>query len=161
MARHVFFSFDFKGDSHRVAQVRNSWVIGDKGEANPLLDHAAWEKVERQGDGAIKRWIDDQMHGASVTVVLIGAGTYTRRWVKYEIQQSHMNGKGLLGVRLTGVMNQRRETERPGPDPIAACDLRDREGRRVRYPVYGWVADDGRQNLATWVEDAAQAAGRR
>lgn len=160
MARHVFFSFDFKGDSHRVAQVRNSWVIGDNGEANPLLDHAEWEKVERQGDGAIKRWIDDQMHGASVTVVLIGAGTYTRRWVKYEIQQSHMNGKGLLGVSLTGVKDLNQIYGAAGPDPIAACDLRDRYGNKVYYPVYNWVAGNGRQNLSSWVEEAANKAGR-
>ncbi len=157
MARHVYFSFHFERDAWRVGQVRNSWI----GEKNQLLDHADWEKVLRQGDAAVKNWIDNQMKGASVTVVLIGAETYQRPWVLYEIVKSHRERKGLLGVRLTGVMNQRRETERPGPDPIAACDLRDREGRRVRYPVYGWVADDGRQNLATWVEDAAQAAGRR
>ena len=51
--------------------VRNSWVVQGK-EAAGFVDAANFEKLKKQGDPAIKRWIDDQLTGTSVTVVLVG-----------------------------------------------------------------------------------------
>jgi hypothetical protein len=45
-------------------------------------------------------WIDDQLQSTSVTVVLIGQETASRKYVNYEIEQSHSRGNGLLGVRI-------------------------------------------------------------
>jgi hypothetical protein len=70
MARRVFFSFHYKRDGWRVAQVRNSWVTKPDKEAAGYIDAASWEELERQGDEAIKRWINNQLTGTSVTVVL-------------------------------------------------------------------------------------------
>lgn len=39
-----------------------------------------------------------QMKGTSVTVVLFGAETYNREWVRHEIRRSYQLGKGTLAI---------------------------------------------------------------
>lgn len=85
MPRHVFFSYHYDRDIVRASQVRNSWVTQDRTTAG-FWDAAAWEQVKRGGDTAIKSWIEQQLDGTSVTVVLIGAETATRRYVIHEIK---------------------------------------------------------------------------
>ena len=77
MARRVFFSFHYDNDINRSMTVRNSWVIQGK-EAAGFIDKAEFEQIKRQGESAIHRWIDRQLEGTSVTVVLIGSETFNR-----------------------------------------------------------------------------------
>src|SRR5260221_14754767 len=85
MARRVFFSFKYE-DVSRAMVVRNSWVTQGK-EAAGFIDAADFEALKRRGDEAIQNWIDSQLKGTSVTVVLIGEETCGSRWVKYEIEK--------------------------------------------------------------------------
>jgi len=156
MARKVFYSFHFKRDAWRAAQVRNSNVIADEDEFG-VIDSVAWEQIERQGDEAIKRWINDQLKFTSVTVVLIGAQTAERDWVDYEIRQSWKRGNALLGLRIHGIKNQDTETDIPGANPFASIRLADGTSLSSIIRVYDWVADNGRANLGTWVESAFEA----
>ena len=144
MARKVYFSFHFQRDSWRVSQVRNSNVVRGY-DKTPFYDKAEWEKLKKQGDAAVRRWIDGQMKGTSVTVVLIGKETASRRWVKYEIEQSVDLGKGLIGVHISGIRNQNGHAEdKLGPNPLPSdC------------PVYLWNKNSGPENLGKWIEDAA------
>src|SRR5258708_38880997 len=96
MARRVFFSFKYK-DVSRAMVVRNSWVVQGK-EAAGFIDAADFEELKAKGDDAIQGWIDDQLAGTSVTVVLVGEDTCDSRWVKYEIEKSEELGHGLLGI---------------------------------------------------------------
>jgi hypothetical protein len=148
MARKVFFSFHYTRDTWRVSIVRNSAAIGNY-EKSPFYDKADWEKIKQQGDQAIKNWIDNQLIGTSVTVVLIGVETYKRRWVKYEIAKSIELGKGLIGVHISGIKNKDGETDNLGVNPLP-------DG----YPVYKWNHNNGAENLSKWVELAATKAGR-
>ena len=95
MARKVFFSFHY-ADIFRVSVVRNSWRIAPHHESQQFFDKAEWEKLKRTNPSGISRWIDQQLAGSSVTVVLIGQGTAYRKWVKYEIQESISKGNGLI-----------------------------------------------------------------
>src|ERR1700693_5749074 len=126
MARKVFFSFHYARDSWRVQNVRKSTSIA-RFDKTPFYDKAAWEQIKRGGDQAIKNWINSQLSGTSVTVVLIGAETYKRRWVKYEIQRSIEEGKGLMGLYIGGIKDQYGKTEDLGPDPLPSG-----------YPTYKW-----------------------
>jgi hypothetical protein len=146
MARRVFFSFKYE-DVSRAMVVRNSWVIQGR-EAAGFIDAAAFESLKRQGDAAIKRWIDDQLTGTSVTVVLVGGLTCSSRWVKYEVEQSKYLGHGLLGVDISKIRDLRGGT--------SDCCGQLPNG----YPFYKWNNDNGYQNLGTWFESAAKAAGR-
>ncbi|MBI3916311.1 MAG: TIR domain-containing protein [Betaproteobacteria bacterium] len=162
MARRVFFSFHYQNDVWRAGQIRNSWVARDR-EASGFWDAASWEKVKRGGDEAIKNWIEDQLDGTSVTVVLIGSETSERRYVKHEIKRSHALGKAILGIWVHRVKDMSGYVSTKGANPFDQFYIEE-DGRKKYlseiYPAYDWVADDGYENLADWIEDAAQAAGR-
>jgi hypothetical protein len=84
MARKVFYSFHYDNDIMRVMTVRNRWVTQGGQMASKIIDKAEFEKIKRQGEAAVKRWIDSQLEGTTVTVVLIGSETLKRPFVKYE-----------------------------------------------------------------------------
>ena len=71
MARRAFYSFHYKPDNWRASQVRNMGVV----EGNKPASDNDWEKVTNGGDKAIQKWIDGQLSGKSIAIVLIGAKT--------------------------------------------------------------------------------------
>lgn len=146
MARHVFFSFKYK-DVSRAMVVRNSWVTQGK-QASGFIDAASFEKVKRQGDAAIQRWIDGQLNGTSVTVVLVGQHTCNSRWVKYEIRKSIAIGNGLLGIDISKIRDLQGNTSE-------CCGILPKG-----YPFYLWYKNDGYKNMGEWIEKAARAVGR-
>lgn len=156
--RRVFFSFHFQRDSFKVSQVRNSWIGNSAFEGQPYLDSAAWESIQRRGTQAVQNWIDTQMNGTSVTIVLIGAETLQRPWVRYEIQKTLERRSGLLGISLSGMTNINRLVEFKQSSTVGTPFENKVLG--VKYPIYNWVSDSGRQNLGRWIEDAARRAGR-
>ena len=146
MARRVFFSFKYL-DVSRAMVVRNSWVTQGR-EAAGFVDAAEFEKIKRQGDASIQRWIDAQLNSTSVTVVLVGAKTCSSRWVKYEIERSIARGNGLLGIDVSKIKDLAgNTTDRCGQIPAG-------------YKFYYWNNDDGYNNMGKWIEEAAKAAGR-
>ncbi len=160
MARKVFFSFHHKGDIGRIGQVRNCWLT--KGEDAGYVDDTSWESIKRQGDGAVKRWIDTQLNGTSVTVVLIGSETSDRPWVKYEIRESHKKKNGLLGIYIDGLKDFRTGSySSRGKNPFGEIKILNSYRTLADvYPVYNWVSDNGYLNLGRWIEDAAKKVGR-
>lgn len=161
MARSVFFSFHYQRDIWRVNQVRNS---GFTQPETGFIDHSLWEETKRRGDAALRSLIDGGLHGAGVTAVLIGAETAHRRWVKYEIERSVEDRKGLLGIRIHRLHDRDQRSDIPGRNPFDDHLVRNDAGRTVALstvvPVYDWVIDDGYLNMSTWVDLAAGAAGR-
>lgn len=144
--RKVFFSFKYK-DVSRAMVVRNSWVAQGK-EAAGFIDSADFEKLKKQGDTAIKNWIDKQLSGTSVTVVLVGEKTCTSRWVKYEIEKSIEIGNGLLGIDVSKIKDLQGNTS-------------ERCGKILKdYDFYLWNNDDGYHKMGDWIEKAAKDAGR-
>ena len=146
MARRVFFSFAWD-DVWRVNQVRYCGVpLGV--EVTGFYDVAEIEKVKKKSDEAIRHWIDDQLHGTSVTVVLAGAGTCSSEWVSYEIDESIRKGNGLLGIDISGLKDQFRLKS-------WCC------GRIPRgYDFYVWDPVTSPYSIGRWIEEAAQLAGR-
>ncbi|TWB86764.1 TIR-like protein DUF1863 [Bradyrhizobium macuxiense] len=120
MTQEVFYSFHFDVDHWRAAQVRNMGVIAGK---EPVSANE-WEEVQRGGDAAIKRWIADQMKGCTCAIVLVGAETSSRPWVKYEIGKAWNDGLGVLGVRIHGLKNSLGNTSLSGPNPFEGFDVR-------------------------------------
>ena len=146
MARKVFFSFKYE-DVSRANVVRNSWVAQGK-EAAGFIDAADFEDVESQGEKAIENWIDEQLDGTSVTVVLVGEKTCNSKWVKYEIEKSKEIGNGLLGIDISKIKDlQGNTSERCGQIPTG-------------YDFYYWNNNDGYHRMGDWIEKAAKDAGR-
>jgi hypothetical protein len=159
MARHAFFSFHYERDVWRAGQVRNSWVTQDR-DASGFWDSAKWEEVKKKGEAAIHNWIDEQLKGTSVTVVLIGAETSTREYVDYEITQSHKKKNGMLGIYIHNLKDVNGKTDTKGANPLTKWTFKDPEGNVVTYPTYDWINDGGYSNLGSWIEAAAKKAGR-
>lgn len=153
MARKVFFSFHYERDSQRAAQVRNADMLADEDEYG-VIDAVEWEKLERAGAEAIKRWILSQMEGTSATVVLIGAETSERPWVIYEIEESWKRGNGIVGVRIHNVKNLQSQTDLRGANPFDKIRFSDGTQLSSVAKTYDWVSDSGRDNLGIWVEEA-------
>lgn len=152
MARRAFFSFHFARDSFRAGIVRNSGLVAGVDEAG-FYDSADWESVMRKDPARIKKWIDDQLNGTSVTAVLIGNETHNRPWVRYELEASKARGNGILGVRIHMLTCARtRTTDHPGQCPLT------RTFGSHRYRTYDYVADNGFANLGRWIELAAREA---
>lgn len=147
MARRVFFSFEYENDVTRAMVVRKSDALKNK-EAVGFIDAAEFEKIQKQGDEAVKKWINDQLDRTTVTVVLVGKYTCSSKWVKYEIEQSEKRGNGLLGVDISKIKDlSGNTTDRCGQIPKG-------------YKFYLWIKQDGYKNLGTWIEEAATAVGK-
>jgi len=158
MARRVFFSFHYKPDNWRASQVRNMGVI----EGNAPVTDNEWETITRGGSAAIEKWINQQLYGKSCTIVLIGAGTYGRKWIKYEIQKSWNDAKGLVGVYIHNLKDKDGEQSEKGRNPFVDFTV-EGDGRKLSSivkaydppysdskNVYNYVLD----NLEDWVEEA-------
>lgn len=158
MARQSFFSFRYKKDNWRASIVRNSWVTQEKTAAG-FFDSAEWEEVKKKTDSAIEKWIDSQLYGTSVTVVLIGSDTAGKKWINYEITASHKRGNGMLGIYINGLKDKYGKTSTKGKNPFDNFTFKKQE-KVVTYPVYDWVNDDGYNNMGDWIEKAAKAAGK-
>lgn len=159
MARRVFFSFHYKPDNWRASQVRN---IG-KVEGNSPASDNDWETVTKGGDKAIKKWIDDQMHGRSCVVVLVGTKTAGRKWIKYEIEKAWNAEKALVGIHVNKLKNVHGNTATKGRNPfsdfmvdgvpmtqLVKCYT---PSGTTSTAVYQSISD----NIETWIEDAISA----
>jgi hypothetical protein len=107
--------------------------------------------------------INGSLENTSVTVVLIGAETASREWVLYEIEKSVERGNGLLGINISSIKDNYGRVDAPSRNPFAAFNVRQGLGAvslAKLVPVYDWVQHLGYSQIGTWVEAAAQAAGR-
>ena len=163
MARRVFFSFHYDNDINRSMTVRNSWVTQGK-EIAGFIDKAEFERVKRQGARAVHNWIDKQLEGTSVTVVLIGAETLNRPFVQYEICQSLQRNNGVIGVYIHGIrdMVTRQTSSRGIAHTIIGwySDGRPAYFDEVCDGIYDYTTQNGYNNLGIWIEAAAQKHGR-
>ena len=99
----------------------------------------------------------------SVTVILIGSETAGRKYVNYEIEQSHEKNKGLLGIYIDLLEDQNKRRDIRGRNPFE--DLSTVVNGKEKlfsdiYPIYDWIINDGCNNLPIWIEKAAKLAGR-
>lgn len=158
MARRCFYSFHYKPDSARASLVRNIGVL----DGNRPVSDNDWETVTRAGEDAIKRWIADQMYGKSCVVVLVGAETATRKWVKYEIKKAWEDRMGVVGIRIHGLKDLNGMTAAFGPNPFDEFNY---DGKKLSSIVrcydpqgvdskdkYAWIS----KHLANAVEEAVQ-----
>lgn len=156
MSRHVFYSLHYDADRTRAELIRKLAIAQPNLEAKP----AEWATIKRGGDFAVKRWLEQQLRGRSCTIVLIGAETASRPWVRYEIKRSWELRLGLLGVHIHALKDAKDQQSRKGDDPFAQPDsgLGAQAGLVRSYDPpeadsklsYRYIAD----HLEAWVEQA-------
>src|SRR5215212_11045978 len=123
MARKAFYSFHYDPDNWRASKVRNMGVI----EKNPLASSNKWEEIKQEGDDAIKRWINTNQKGRSIVIVLIGAKTAGRKWVKYEIEKGWNDGRALLGIHIHNLTDRLGNQSSKGSNPFGAFKVGDKK----------------------------------
>ena len=160
MARRVFFSFHYANDINRSMTVRNSWVIQGK-EAAGFIDKAEFEQIKRQGDKAVHNWIDKQMEGTSVTVVLIGTETLERPFVQYEICKSLQRGNAVIGIHINGIKDMRTLVTSARGNVHTVIGHYD-DGRLAYFDdvcdgIYDYITQNGYANMGSWIEAVARA----
>ncbi len=150
----VFFSFHYERDNWRVQQVLQMGAL----EGQPVLKPQEWEEAKRKA-GGIKNWIDEQMKYKTAVVVLIGAETASRPWVKYEIEKAWTDKKRLVGIRIHGLENRDGQTDRKGEDPFAKVSLSNGKTVSDYVPVHNPAGADSKavyasimNNLKIWVD---------
>jgi tRNA-dihydrouridine synthase len=156
--RQIFYSFHYENDVMRVQQIRNIGALED----NKPVSENEWVKIKRNGDVAIRKWIDDNMAYRSCVVVLVGEKTYERPWVKYEIQKAWDEKKGLLGIYIHNIKCPRNGTSNKGPNPFDQFTFTDgeRKGEKLssvvkcHNPKSTDAYNDIRNNIENWIEEA-------
>lgn len=195
MARSVYFAFDFEDvKAFRANVVRNSWVMNKY----KFKDSSIWEESKEKSVSKIKELINKSLIGTSVTCVLVGSETYSRRYVRYEIIKSFSTKKGLLGVGINWIKDKNGNIKfLPGENPFKYLKLIiSEDGKLINFFEYnnGWIKfkdlpeiknshftnkdfgktynlnkifntfsydwDNGKENLADWIEEAAKKVGR-
>jgi hypothetical protein len=156
MSRHVFFSLHYAADRSRAELIRKLPGLTPNLEAKP----SEWATIQRTGEFAFKRWLEQQLRGRSCTVVLIGAESAQRPAIHYEIKRSWELRLGLLGVHVHALRDAKGAQATKGPSPFDARESAlgaDAALVRVYDPpeadaklAYRFIAD----NLAQWVEHA-------
>ena len=159
MARKTFFSFHYALDCWRASQIKNSWVTQEDRESAGFFNSVEWEQVKKKQDSEIEKWIDGQLNGTSVTVVLIGSNTAGRKWINYEIVSSHKRGNGLLGIYVHNQKNSKGLTSTKGRNPFDDWQVQGVSFSSM-YPTYDWVVNNGYNNMGKWIDEAAKKAGR-
>ncbi len=148
MARRVFFSFHYQRDIWRVNQIRSiPNLIGTA--AAGFQDASLWEEAKKKGDAAVKGLIDEGLMSTSVTVVCVGEKTAGRRYINYEIDKSIAGGNGIVAVQIHHLKDRSGNVDSPGAIPAKI--------KAGGYKAYKYVDID---RLATWIEEAAKAAGK-
>jgi MTH538 TIR-like domain (DUF1863) len=154
MPRRTFFSFHYKPDVWRAWNVRNSWVVRPEDqEGQGFFDSSVFEASQRTNDDTLKTFLRDGLKGTSVTCVLSGTDTWSRRWVRYEIARSIVKGNGLLTVDINGIENANKETSKKGSDPLAQMGVYRtgngiflaewKDGKWVKYEDYTLAIPEG------------------
>lgn len=109
MARRVFFSFYYENDLSRALVVKNNWALKENEESG-FINKGEFERIKRDGEESIRRWIDKQLAGTSVTVVLIGSETLDSEYVQYEIEKSYERGNAIIALKIGKVKNLSQKT---------------------------------------------------
>lgn len=160
MKRSVFYSFHYSEDNWRVAQIRNIGLI----EGNSLATSNDWEKVKKEGDISIRNWIDSQLRNRSCTIVLIGESTSDRKWIKYEIEKSWNEGKGLLGIYIHNLKNAQGKRSGKGDNPFENFTIEQGSKKLSEVvkaydtPYYNsqYAYNYIKENIERWIEEAIQ-----
>lgn len=150
----VFYSFHFGNDVMRVQQIRNIGAI----EGNSPTTPNEWETLKRTGKSAVQRWIDDNMKYKRCVIVLVGAETANRPWVRYEIEKAWSEGRPIFGIYIHNIRCPRNGTSRKGVNPFENITLTNGVKLSSIVPCYDpspfSAYRDIADNIESWIQRA-------
>lgn len=138
-------------------------------DGNSLVTPNRWEEIKKTGDAAIKKWINDNMSGKSCLVVLVGAETAARPWVRYEMRKAWEDKKGVLGIHVHGLKDFDGNTSLKGNNPFSDLKVSE-EGKLVTLGTAPTLKNPAgstskeiyasiRNGIDSWIEEAIENRG--
>lgn len=107
----------------------------------------------------MRRIREEKLHDSTVTIVLIGNCTHSRRYVDWEIKASLQQGQslpnGLIGINLPYLGDTGR-----APQRLLDNLKRDSNRNDIGYARY-YVYPSSKADLRRWIEDAFNARKNR
>jgi hypothetical protein len=156
----VFYTFHYDNDVFRVQQIRNMGVV----EGDEPVSPNDWEQLKRKGEASIQNWIDASLKYKRCVIVLIGAQTASRPWVKYEIKRAWELKKGLFGIYIHNLRCPRTGTCAKGQNPFNNWNIGNQSMANLVtcYDPIEWDAyGDISKNLQGWVASSIAQASYR
>jgi len=155
MSKRVFFSFYYENDLSRALVVKNNWALKENEESG-FINKAEFERIKRDGEESIRRWIDKQLAGTTVTVVLIGSETLDSKYVQYEIEQSHERGNSIIALKIGKIKNLSQKTSIS--QSVVKIVGKKKNGEllwldEIIDGEYDYIKNDGYNNLEKWIEN--------
>jgi MTH538 TIR-like domain (DUF1863) len=118
MAKRVYFAFHYQDVIDFRANVVRNHNFAEGVESAGYYDHSIWEKAKSTSPPTLKKLINAELKGTTITAVLIGSDTWWRHWVRYEIFQSIKRGNRVLGIHVNGIKGKDEKIKPLGPDPF-------------------------------------------
>ena len=119
MAKKVFFSFHYQDViDFRANVVRNHGQFKISNKEAGYIDRSIWEEAKKESDLALKKLINNGLKNTSNTCVLVGTGTFERRWVDYEIMKSLKKGNNIFAVHINNIPCKNKKTKTKGNNPL-------------------------------------------
>ena len=162
MAKRVFFSFYYENDLSRALVVINNWALKENEESG-FINKGEFERIKRDGEESIRRWIDKQLAGTSVTVVLIGSETLDSEYVQYEIEKSYERGNAIIALKIGKVKNLSQKTSIS--QSVVKIVGKKANGELLWFDEiidgeYDYIKNDGYNNLEQWIENVDKVKER-
>jgi len=154
--RKVFISY-FRGDKAAVETFVNYWGYQQKVFIPQIVGACGNDVINSQNaEYVISKIRQEQIADSTVTLVLVGKCTHSRRHVDWEIKASLRQGEeckpnGLLGVIL------------PHMGKVAHLPPRFQKNWNASHTGYAryWIAPTSADQFAGWIEDAYFARTNR
>ena len=99
--KNVFISHYGKEDE-KVQRLKQRFAEKGYDIRNYSVDSTKHTRKKRPSDEVIRRFLRRQISWSSSLICMIGPRTHTRKWVNYEIEAAHKQGKKIVGVYTHG-----------------------------------------------------------
>ena len=124
--------FTIRTSSSSARTSCESTIFPEGSKPLAYYDHSIWESAKTTSPLALKRLINKELEGTSVTAILIGSQTYARRWVRYEIIKSIERNNRVIGIHINGIAGKDKLTKPLGTNPFDHLGLEfGADGKRV------------------------------
>jgi Thoeris protein ThsB, TIR-like domain len=143
MHQSVFFCFDYQDALDlRAAIINTRWLSDSQRSSEGFFDQSEWAQAVSDGDDAVKELLDSSLIKTTVTLVLIGTDTYSKRWVRYVICKSLSMGKRVIGININKIQLANIEIKEYGMNPF--------DFLAIKYHQDGKAVDIIEKNKGNW-----------
>lgn len=158
MNKKVFFCYDYENDTDRAMVVKEVW-------GEPSDDFISTNEFSRLSIGSkvkLYDWIDKQLDGTVLTVILLGNKTLDMPYVQYAVKRSLEHKNGLLGIFINTIVSEsipkaldaEKYWRKNSTTQIDTVEGYPRYFNEVCSEVHDFNSELGYTNLKNWIQSA-------